>query len=278
MTATSTAAGWPSGIVTGAMITVDGVNGDTSFDAVGLGPITVSGNKMTYHQTGSNSSITGMNTGSNCTINGSSIANCNGEADYTYYGIQQFDAATGTAGPQMDRAGSHNDQMILADGGDAMFNGWQTVELDFSRYGAYEYGVSSYNTASSTPQTNFQFAEEPRATDDAFVFHLSGEGSNSPNGLPGWGLVSTYASTQVVDCSPQVVYCAEIMAVKLDGSNTFYRIAHDQSIQINSAGTEMYYAEPHATPSRDFTHIVWESNWRNSAHNNDAFLVELRAQ
>jgi hypothetical protein len=96
-------------------------------------------------------------------------------------------------------------------------------------------------------------------------------------GLPGWALISTFAEpAQSTPDIPGVAVPlqAEIFALKLDGSGEVRRIAHVQTIRND------YFAEPHATVNRQFTKIVFGSNWRNTAPPSPgsikAFVIELQ--
>jgi hypothetical protein len=243
---------WPSGITVGAPINLDGVTSDPSFNGKFVVSSIPSSTTLTYSQSGADSAVT-------------TATDPNTELDYTYYGTQTFSASTGALIAQISNAESHMDEMLLADGTEAVGGGFVAqVHDDYRRFEAYQNSTGTFFNA-----------YEP---DSAYgsQWHFSGRGSTSPGGLPGYALVSTYSQSQQVDCAPQIVFCAEIMAVKMDGSNTFYRIAHSQSIQDDSSGNEQYYDEPHATPNRTFTKVIFASDWRTFSNTMDVFLVEIQ--
>jgi hypothetical protein len=236
---------WPSGITVGSTITIDNVP-----DSFYNGQFTVAampdGTHLTYSLTGTHSPSSG------------------GYVDYKWYGTEAFNANDGSFLAQISQADAHSDEILLGDGTEAVGGGYVTQNHDdYRRFEAYEYSTGSLFNA-YMPDSFFG----PQ-------WHFSGRGSASSNGRKGWALISTYSESQQVDCSPQTVMCAEIVAVNMNNSNTFYRIAHVQSIQCDPNGCQ-YYDEPHATPNRDFTKVIWGSDWRTFSNAMDVYLVELQ--
>ena len=261
VTLTASAA-WVAGITVGSTINVNN-SLDPSFNGQ-FAVVTISDSThLTCKQSGPDASMT------NCL--GAPYYNYCGEVDYKYYGAQAWNASTGTILGQISRAEAHSDGMLLADKTAALGGGYLNyVHDDYRGWQAYQFSTGKLFRAYAP--------EEYIANSTGPQWHFSGRGSVSSDGLPGWGLISTYSETAQVDCNApgQTIFCAEIMAVKMDGSNTFYRIAHSQSVQCNASnGLCNYYAEPHATPNRTFTKILFGSDWRAYGANVDAYLIEL---
>ena len=93
------------------------------------------------------------------------------------------------------------------------------------------------------------------------AFHFSGKGFNKP----GWILVSTYGNS-----APQQWLHQKIYAVELKENPRILNIAHHH---VESNG---YWTEPHASVNRDFTRILFNSNWETGEANDvDAYMVVL---
>ena len=245
---------WPSGIRVGSTITIDNVplaSDGFNYNGQFIVATIPDSTHLTYNQAGTHFAVSGS---------GGSA----GFVDYKWYGFEVFNARDGSFDAQISEAETHNDGMLLADGTEATAGGYvELVHDDYRRKEAYQDSTGTFFNAYE-PENSYG----PQ-------WHISGRGSVSSNGLKGWALVSTYADTQQVDCSPQVIMCGEIIAVKMDNSNTFYRVAHSQSIQCDANGCQ-YYDEPHATPNRDFTKVIWGSDWRTFSNIMDVYLVELQ--
>lgn len=98
------------------------------------------------------------------------------------------------------------------------------------------------------------------------AMHVSGKNYAKP----GWVLVSTYAEK-----NPNGVdlwYARKIMAVELKKDPRILNIAHTYSL------TNSYFSEPHAAVNRDFTKIVFNSNWGTGLDTDiDAYMISLPA-
>lgn len=95
------------------------------------------------------------------------------------------------------------------------------------------------------------------------AFHFSGKAFDRP----GWVLVSDYASYGGGDTPSRKIY-----AVELTASPRILNIAHHHS------GNDGYWSEPHAAVNRDFTRILFTSNWDSgNGEDVDAYMVELPA-
>ena len=99
------------------------------------------------------------------------------------------------------------------------------------------------------------------------AMHFSGKGFNKP----GWMVWSTYASSASRDGS-RPWFTNKIYAVELKANPRVYALAYTR--RAESAGG--YWSEPHATVSRDFTRIAFNSNWGvNDANNIDTYIVHI---
>jgi hypothetical protein len=201
---------------------------------------------------------------------------------YNHYGTEMYRATDGTfvglaAAPYQT---VHADQMLLADGSEAFVSSQisQTHD-DYRRFEAFDYATTSVVQNAYMPDN--------WGSEYTMQWHISGRGSTSSNGLRGWALMSTYGEgTPGVDCTDpnqqiqQIELCSEIFALKMDGSNETFRIAHPQSQKCSPSNPNdcNYFAEPHATPNRDFTKIMFGSNWRTymaDGTNLNVYVVEL---
>lgn len=95
----------------------------------------------------------------------------------------------------------------------------------------------------------------------ATAYHVSGQAFAKP----GWVLVSTYASG-----SPNQWLHNKLFAVELRQGGRILNIGHHQS-RFNG-----YWTEPHATVNRDFTRIIWASNFGTTSGTDlDAYMIYL---
>jgi hypothetical protein len=73
---------------------------------------------------------------------------------------------------------------------------------------------------------------------------------------PGWVFLSYAGDPLALAGHPQVApFAQEVIALKIDGSGEFRRIAHT----INAPSD--YWSETHASPSPDGSQVIWSSNW-----------------
>jgi len=95
----------------------------------------------------------------------------------------------------------------------------------------------------------------------ATAYHISGKGFSRP----GWVLMSTYARFGTEKWLHE-----RIMAVELKANPRIINLAHHHSTYNE------YWTEPHASVSRDFTHVLFSSNWGNASNLDvDAFMIRL---
>lgn len=84
---------------------------------------------------------------------------------------------------------------------------------------------------------------------------------------PGWAYISEYFDPQ----APRLANYDEVFAVRLDGSGTVERFAHEFH------STRATYArEPHAVPSRDGSSVLWASDWQLPRGPVYAYVAEQR--
>ncbi len=96
----------------------------------------------------------------------------------------------------------------------------------------------------------------------ATAMHFSGKGYDRP----GWVLVSTYAPFKQKEWLHDKLFVMELAA-----NPRIVPIAHHHSVPTG------YWAEPHASVSRDFTRALFSSNWGvDSETDIDAYLVRIR--
>jgi hypothetical protein len=96
----------------------------------------------------------------------------------------------------------------------------------------------------------------------ATALHVSGKAINKP----GWVLISTYATTR-----DNQWYTDKIMAVEISQNPRILNIAHTYN---SDSG---YWTEPHAAVNRDFTKIMYNTNWGSNDEDIDAYNIELPA-
>jgi hypothetical protein len=98
----------------------------------------------------------------------------------------------------------------------------------------------------------------------ATALHVSGKSYQKP----GWVLVSTYATN-----NPRHVelwFQDKILAVELKENPRVYGLAHTYDV------AEQYFSEPHAVVNRDFTRILFNSNWMTGDFQNiDTYMIQL---
>lgn len=98
----------------------------------------------------------------------------------------------------------------------------------------------------------------------ATALHVSGKGMSKP----GWAVISTYG-TSASRNGEWPWYTNKIFAVELKANPRVYPLAYTR------AAGGGYWAEPHASVSRDFTRIIYNSNWGVSGENIDAYIIHI---
>lgn len=122
--------------------------------------------------------------------------------------------------------------------------------------GDYDDGLFKvWDLATGKPTTLFNMYENSNAT----AMHISAKNFNRP----GWALVSTYAERK------QSWYTTKVFAIELKANPRILNIAHT----YNKYST--YWTEPHAVVNRDFTQILFNSNWGSGNEDGDVYLITL---
>jgi hypothetical protein len=104
----------------------------------------------------------------------------------------------------------------------------------------------------------------------ATAVHISGKAFNRP----GWVLISTYGAYLPSGGTKQWLH-DKVFAVELKANPRILNIAHHHGADI---ADKAYWAEPQAAVNRNFTKILFNSNWETSSPIDvDAYMVELPA-
>ncbi len=116
--------------------------------------------------------------------------------------------------------------------------------------------VEMWDLATGNKTRLWQIYEDGNST----AMHVSAKNFNKP----GWVLISTYMEKK------PGWYASKLMAVELKAAPRILNIAHTYNT------VETYFSETHAVVNRDFTKVLFNSNW-NTANmlNVDAYMVSL---
>jgi hypothetical protein len=183
------------------------------------------------------------------------------------YCLVSWDAGTGPTGPlgrggvwafnrdfsnprQLTRTGEHSDIALLPNGDDAY------VSID------YDDGNVFFTNVATGARTNlFQTYIGGHAS----AMHFSGKAFRKP----GWALVSMYADDLAHAAATVPWPYRKVFIVELAATPRIYMVAHHHSDPYSGG----YWDEPHATVSRDFTHLSFNSNWDTGTTNVDQYLA-----
>jgi len=89
--------------------------------------------------------------------------------------------------------------------------------------------------------------------------------------VPGWALVSTHDD----DLGSHTWMDDQVFAMELKPGGRVIRLAHTHSVTVDGAHGA-YWAEPHATVNRDFTRVLFGTNWgRVGTEEVETYLVDL---
>lgn len=152
--------------------------------------------------------------------------------------------------PRTIHAKSEHSDIALDASGDDVY-----VSVD---YDSNDGSVFMTNLRTGARTTLFPTYLERTAT----AMHFSGKAFAKP----GWVLVSTYAE---YGGARQWLH-RKVFAVSLTANPAIYTLAHHHAVANG------YWTEPHATVARDFTRVLFNSNWDvNSDTDVDAYMIEV---
>jgi hypothetical protein len=155
---------------------------------------------------------------------------------------------------QIAAKGEHSDLAIDGNGDDVY------VSID---YESNDGQVYFYNLRTGKRTNLFPSYLSHTAT----AMHFSGRAFKKR----GWVLISTYSHRG----SWQWLH-EKVFAVQLRANPVILNLAHHHSIFAKHPNFGGYFTEPHATVNRDFTRIMFNSNWDvKSPLDIDAYMVEL---
>lgn len=115
-----------------------------------------------------------------------------------------------------------------------------------------------------------------------FDLHISCRNEQQKN----YCFVSTfdYVGRLTADSASWLSFENEVFALKLDGSRQTARIAHHHSRRFSpitpDPDSSIYWAEPHATVSREGKRILWASNWEENVQSDtscDTYVCNFRS-
>ena len=145
----------------------------------------------------------------------------------------------------------HSDLALDAQGHEVMI--YQENDIDY---------IAMVDLASGTvtPLFHIDFSN-----DNVLGLHFSGRALN----LPGWALVSTDGGKEYTWMDNQ------IFAVELKEGGRVVRLAHTHSV-VDAAQEKDYWAESQATTNRNFTRVLFTSNWgRSGTDEVDMYMIQL---
>jgi hypothetical protein len=151
---------------------------------------------------------------------------------------------------QLSRTGEHSDIALLPSGDDAF------VSID------YDDGNVYFTNLTTGARTNlFQTYINGHAS----AMHFSGKGF----GRPGWAVVSMYADDLAHAAATVPWPYRKVFIVELAANPRIYMVAHHHSDPYSGN----YFDEPHASVSRDFTRITFNSNWDTGTTDVDQYIA-----
>jgi hypothetical protein len=192
-----------------------------------------------------------------------------GEGDGTWAWSRDF-----TTKKKLDNSyGVHSDLALSPSGQDYY------ISVDYESSGGDVY-FTNLDTCPSVPASATSAPVCPRTvlfsmypTGGWATMHFSGKAFSKP----GWVLISTYDSETNGSGLPW--FTNKVMAVELKASPRIYVLAYTRRVRVTSGDTDgagNYWAEPHASVNRNFTRILFNTNWSNSVGPDiDAYMIQL---
>jgi len=173
------------------------------------------------------------------------------------YCVVSGDSARGTVAYSRDfktqrklLAKSEHSDIALDAAGDDIY-----VSVDYS---TNEGDVFMVNLRTGARTTLFPSYVNGTAT----AFHFSGKAYKKP----GWVVISSYGDYG--SAGKQWLH-RKVMAVQLAANPKIYNLAHHRSYVGD------YWAEPQASVSRDFSRVIFNSDWGKSGTDIDAYMIAL---
>lgn len=156
------------------------------------------------------------------------------------------------------RISGHQDLALDAEGREVVV--YQDIDTD-------HISMLDLATGTVTPLWPIDFSYTPLG------LHISGRAFNRP----GWVLVSTYYGGYPTDYTWMD---NAVFAIELKPDGRVVRLAHTHSVfqegAVSYDADKDYYAEPHGSVNRDFTRILFTSNWgRSGTEEVEMFMIEL---
>jgi hypothetical protein len=164
-----------------------------------------------------------------------------------------YDHALASGRQVCQGSSGHTDPAMLADGTDV-----------FVAKCSEQNGINGYRDFNVVRMSDGVILHHLMIDDVNVSWHISARNSN----LPGWVLFSWY-----YDCCGlgvgSGIFSAENNAINIE-TGQVVRLVHNQSARESD-----YFSEPHATVNRDFTKILWGSNWRTPGGPVDSYVIDL---
>jgi hypothetical protein len=158
-----------------------------------------------------------------------------------------------TEGRGLLRIVGHYDTVLDTDGREAII--FQDIDTDHVSLLDLETGVIK-------PLFPIDFSHTP------IGLHFSGVAYNQP----GWALISTYSGGYP---TAYTWMDNQVFAVELKPGGHIVRLAHTHSI-VDQEQEHDFWAEPQASTNRDFTRLLFTSNWgRSGSPEVEMYLIEL---
>lgn len=156
-------------------------------------------------------------------------------------------------GRSLVRIIGHTDVAVDADGREVLI--YQEIDTD-------HIAMLDLATGTVTELFPIDFSHSP------IGLHFSGRAAR----LPGWALISTYSGGYPQDATWMD---DAVFAVELKAGGRVVRLAHTHSL-VDENQEHDYWAEPHASVNRDFTRVVFTSNWgRSGTDEVDMYMIIL---
>jgi hypothetical protein len=163
-----------------------------------------------------------------------------------------------TSPVQVDSEGNHSDLVLGENGTDEYY-----VAIDFDGDGS----VFMANLATGVRTDLFDTYPCTECTSA----HFSGKAYDKP----GWLLISTYSNDAGSD--RQWLHY-KVFAVQLKANPAILQLAHHHSTFGPSHTGLDYWSQPQASVNRDFTRVLFNSNWEATSYNDvDAYMIEIPA-